>query len=102
MVAFNAATDLPPSIDTVEKLAIWTATVLNHLYPAATIVEGAGNASNQATAAPFQVTTNDPPNWIYIGRVSLQLSSNWQRGNTKIWANAQPIGNAAIPTEFKS
>lgn len=102
MVAFNAATDLPPSIDTVEKLAVWTATVLNHLYPAATIVEGAGNASNQATAAPFQITANDPPNWIHIGRVSLQLSSNWQRGNTKIWANAQPIGNAAIPVEFKS
>lgn len=101
MTAFQP-TDLPSSINSVEKLAVWCSTVLNHLYPAATTIEAAGSASRSATAAPFFVTATDPPGWIHISRVSVQLNANWQRGTSDIWENAIDLGSASIPTEFKS
>jgi hypothetical protein len=101
MVAF-ATTDLPSSINTVEKLHLWSATVLQNLHPTTTAIEAAGNAQLVITAAPFWITASDPATWRYISRSSIGLNSNWQRGTGKIWTFANDISGQAIPTEFKS
>jgi hypothetical protein len=101
MVAFQAS-DLPSSINSVEKVAAWAATVLQHLHPTLTVIEATGSAERAATASPFYIVASDPQTWRYIARQSLKLDPNWQRGTTKIWANVQDLSNQAIPTEFKS
>ena len=95
-------TDIPASVNTLEKLQVWAATVLNHLYPQVTAIESTGNADRVAQSAPFEVTAVDPSQWRNISRTSIPLNRNWQRGNSKIWANAEDLGSASIPTEFKS
>lgn len=96
------ATDIPSSINSLEKLAVWTATVLNHLNTNLTVIEQTGSAQLAATASPFFITASDPTTWRYIARQSIALDKNWQRGNGKIWTFAQDLSSAAIPTEFKS
>lgn len=101
MVAFTTS-DLPASINSVEKLAVWATTVLQHLHPTLTVIEATGVAERAATAAPFYITAADPQAWRYISRTSIRLNSNWQRGVGKIWTHAEDLSGAAIPTEFKS
>lgn len=101
MTAFQT-TDIPASVNTLEKLHVWSATVLNHLYPTVTAIEATGLAERVAQSGPFEVTAVDPPQWRNIARVSVPLNKNWQRGDSKIWANAEDLGSSSIPTEFKS
>lgn len=100
MVAF-VTTDIPSSVNSVEKLAVWCATILNHNFKSQTAIEATGSAQRTATAAPFEITAVDPPVWRHISRLSIGLDPNWVRGG-KIWNFAQDLGSAAIPTEFKS
>lgn len=101
MTAFQT-TDIPASVNTLEKLAVWASTTLNHLYPQVTAMEASGLAERVAQSSPFEVTAVDPSQWRNISRLSIPLNRNWQRGSSKIWANAEALGSAAIPTEFKS
>jgi len=101
MTAFQT-TDIPASVNTLEKLHVWSGTVLNHLYPTVTAIEATGLAERVAQSGPFEVTAVDPSQWRNITRTSIPINRNWQRGASKIWANAEDIGTAAIPTEFKS
>jgi hypothetical protein len=100
MTAFSTS-DLPASINSVEKLYAWCATVLQHLYPTTTVIESTGVAERAISAAPFFVSASDPATWRYISRGSIKLTSTWQRTG-KIWQYAEDIGSSAIPTEFKS
>lgn len=101
MTAF-VTTDLPASVNTVEKLAVWSATVLNHLYPDLTAIEENGQAELTAQASPFLINAVSPSQWRNIQRLSIPLDRNWQRGNDGIWASCQDLGSSAVPTEFKS
>lgn len=101
MTTFQTS-DLPASINSVEKLAVWAGMVLNHLYPQATAIEATGDAERVAQSSMFEVTAEEPTQWRNIVRLSVPLDRNWQRGAAKVWANAQDIGSSSIPTEFKS
>ncbi|BAY50619.1 hypothetical protein SAMD00079811_82480 (plasmid) [Scytonema sp. HK-05] len=107
MTALNRA-DIPASVDTVEKLLVWAALVLGYLNETVTAVEGTNSANavtvKTCTAAPFFVPAeiNASPQWRFVTRNSFQLSSNWQKGQTKIWTHIQEFSSASIPTEFKS
>lgn len=101
MTAF-APTDLPSSINTVEKLAVWCAMVLNHLNPNTTAVEAPNTAVRVATSGLFYIVDSDPPRWRHVGRQSIPMNANWQRGTAKVWTFAEDLSSAAIPTEFKS
>lgn len=101
MVAF-LTTDLPTSINSVEKLNVWSSWVLQHLHPTMTVIESSGNAQLAVTSSPFFVTVSDPAVWRLISRSSISLNSNWQRGAGKIWTFANDLSSASIPTEFKS
>lgn len=99
MTAFTTS-DLPASINTVEKLAVWASMVLTHLNPSITTIEATGNAQRVATSAPFEITAVDPLEWRNIARLSIKLHPNWIRQG-KRWEHAQDLGSASIPAEFK-
>lgn len=101
MVAFTP-TDIPSSINSVEKLTVWCATILQNLHPELTVIEAAGQNQLAQTAAPYFITVSDPPVWRYVARSSIQLNSNWQRGSSKLWTHAIDLSSQSIPTEFKT
>lgn len=101
MVAFTR-TDIPATVDTVEKLAVWVETLLNNLFPNETAVESTGTAERICQAAPFYFTASNPPAWRYVSRHSIAMSPNFQRAG-KIWEHAQAISTTAtIPPDFKA
>lgn len=100
MTAFTR-TDIPATIDTVEKLAVWVDTLLNHLNPNETAIEATGVAERICQSAPYFITATNPPVWKNIARTSIVLSPNFQKTG-KLWEHAQAISTTAIPVEFKS
>lgn len=100
MTAFNTS-QLPASIDSVEKLSAWCSSVLNYLYNDVTVAESVNNNTRVAQSAPFELTSTDPFSWRLISRQSLPLSRDWISAG-KVWEYAQPLGSATIPTSFQS
>lgn len=100
MSAFSPA-DLPDSINTVEKLHLWTSTLLQHLNSEVTALEVGGSLDRAIFSQPWYITAGSTPTWRVITRSSILVSPNWQRGG-KIWTFAQELGSATIPSEFKS
>ena len=107
MTALNIATDIPPTIDSLEKLVAWASFTLNHLYPNTVAIEGSDSENavyaRVAQSNPYYITADaDNPTWRLINRSSLKIDSAWQSGATKLWENVQPLGALPIPEEFKS
>lgn len=98
MVAF-VRTDIPDGVNTVEKLAVWVNTLLQHLHPEQMVIEAAGGSDRACISQPWYIPASNPPTWRVISRTSIAISSNWQRGG-KIWVNAQELSGSIIPTEF--
>lgn len=101
MTAFTPS-DIPTEIDTVEKLHVWTSTLLAYLYPDLTVIESSGSAVRAITSGPFQITAVDPSIWRSIDRGSIPLDKDWRGSANQIWNFALPIGTQAIPATFKS
>jgi hypothetical protein len=100
MVAF-APTDIPAAINSLEKLNVWSMTILNDLFPTLTAIEAVGTADRVAQSAPFYISASDPAGWRVISRSSIPLQPTWRRQG-KLWLSANDIGSSAIPTEYKS
>lgn len=100
MTALTKA-DIPDSINTVEKLAVWCETLLQHLNPEITVIEATGGLDRAVLSQAWFITATNPPTWRNIARTSIQLNANWQRGG-KIWNYAMELSSAAIPSEFKT
>lgn len=100
MTAFTTA-DIPASVDTVEKLHAWSASILAELNPSATAIEGPGTSVRTASANAFFIPEGpSEPEYRYICRTSLKLEGDWRTG--KIWENVEAISNTAIPAAYKS
>lgn len=101
MTAFSTA-DIPGSIDTLEKLIVWASTVLNNINLQNTVYEVPSVQQPVAVAQIFAYESNGTQKWRYVGRQSIELSSDYQAGTTKLWTHAQNLSANAIPTGFKS
>lgn len=99
MTAF-VTTDIPATIDTLEKLAVWCGTVLNNLNPDLTAIEAPGVSELVATAHPYAVTASGVFEWRMITRQSIKLNPNWQRTG-KVWVHAQPLSTTSLPADFR-
>lgn len=100
MTAFTTA-DIPASVNTVEKLHAWTASILAELNPSLTAVEGPGEAVRAASATTFFIPNGPPtPETRYICRMSFLLEGDWRTG--KIWENINAFSTTAIPAAYKS
>lgn len=98
MTALNIS-QIPSSVDTLEKLVAWGGLVLADMYPTVTGVEDTGSATRAAQSTPFLVSATSTPTWRLVNRTSLQLNANWRRQG-KLWLQVIDLGNAAIPSEF--
>lgn len=98
MTALTKA-QIPDSINTVEKLAVWVDTLLQHLNAATLVVEAAGGQDRAIVSQPWFISADNPPRWRVISRSSIEIDANWQRGG-KIWTFAREINTATIPSEF--
>jgi hypothetical protein len=101
MVAF-ATSDLPTSINTVEKLAVWVGNVLNNVALQTTVQEVSGISQPVAVSQIFTYNDAGTLKWRYVARISVEISPNHQSGAAKIWTHAQNLSATAIPTDFKS
>lgn len=106
MTAFSPS-DIPASINTLEKLSLWVDNVLNYLNPKTTAVEGTNTADavnvRVSQFSPYFISAvADDAHWRVVSRKSIRLNSNWQSGSTKIWTHAIELSTTAIPAEFKS
>lgn len=99
MTSFSV-TDIPASVNSLEKLLAWGSTVLNHLYPTVSYEESTGVSNRAAQVIPFEVTVTSTPEWHYITRTTLKLNRNWQQTG-KIWEHATDIGSLGIPPAMK-
>ncbi len=106
MTAFTRA-DIPASIDTVEKLAVWVGNLLGFLNPRVTATEGTKDADativRVSQFSPYFISAvPDDYHWRAVARQSIRLNSTWQSGGTKIWTHAIELSTTVIPSDFKS
>lgn len=94
MTAFVPA-NLPVTVDTVEKLAVWAGNVLVAINPAVTAVEGTGYSERVAQSNPYYVQADNKVRLVL--RQSIPLSLDYLAGGNKLWAYAQPLSATAIP-----
>lgn len=99
MTAFSPA-DIPSSVNTVEELIVWGATILNELYPDVTVAESIGRTNRMVDCGPFYVDAATPPGWYTIGRFTLRMSSTWRQSG-KPWSQVQELGQLPIPANYK-
>lgn len=101
MTAFTTA-DLPTSINTIEKLAVWVAMATNNLNLQTTVQEVSGVAQPVAVAQIFTYNDNGVIKHRFVGRISVELNPSYQDGTAKLWTHAQNLSATAIPVGFKS
>lgn len=100
MTAFTSS-DLPPQINTLEKVAAWATATLSALYPSEFVIEAPRVEEQVATSNPFQILATGTPDWRLISRTSLKMPDDWQ-GRGRPWELVEEIGTLPIPTKFKS
>lgn len=101
MVAFNATSDLPSNIVTVEQLVAWGERVLVATSPQLLITEIAGASPELAvSASPFPVLS-DPNDYHdrLICRASLRLLPNWD--SMRLWLAVAELNTNAIPAQYR-
>lgn len=100
MAAFQK-TDLPDSVNTVEKLAFWAISVLNNIAFQDTVEEVSGVKQPLTVFQTFSYMDATTRKWRFVGRVSCEINPNFQRGDAKPWTYIQAISSNAVPAEFK-
>lgn len=100
MVAFSPS-NLPSSVNTVEKLAVWASSILQELHFQQEIQEAPGVIEKVATSQPFPVQVNGQYQMRIASRTSLPLANTYLQGG-KIWTHVQDLSNASIPASYTS
>jgi len=97
--------DIPATVNSVEKLAVWCAEVLQNLYPDVKYNEFTDDDDNPVSrrcieANKFFYIAIDPGQWRHSSRLSVRLSNQHQiRG--KIWEHALSLGETEIPSGMR-
>jgi surface antigen len=97
MTAFNTS-QIPSSVNTLEKLAVWAITALQYMYPTAVSEEGEGFVEKTVSSNTFYVQSAN--RHVFLGRVSLGVSPDRVVGGAKHWTYAQDVGTDALPVIF--
>lgn len=99
MTAFNKTTDLPSSVDTLEKLAFWSLQAIYEMHKNDDYGEISGE---QTPVITFQQGLAAEGSERGIFRISLPMANNWASTGLKLWRNATVLGNSAsVPAAFK-
>lgn len=98
MSGFNAASDLPPSINTLEKLAMWTNGALYDLHKNSEYQESDGQPLVKRVTAQDGLAADKKEYVIF--RVSLPITDTWRTSSNPFWAEATELTTAPIPDHF--
>jgi hypothetical protein len=99
MTAFIPA-NLPASVDTLEKLSVWSSLALQAISPNVFVVEGQGYTERVAQANPYYVPSDLKHRMV--SRQSIQMDAAYLAGGQRLWTYALPITATAIPANFTS
>lgn len=100
MTLIDTTTDIPSSINTLERLAMWTIMALRRVNPTLSVIEIADVPSEKVVQTAL-VQADD--NTIrFIGRVSLEIPADYADDNTqKLWIKPKEFSNTALPAAYK-
>lgn len=99
MTAFAPA-DLPSAgIDSVERLALWSLTVLDSVASTFTFIEQDGRQTRVIQKSTLRCADDSQRAII---RVALPLASNWEANAAKLWTQVNQITATAIPAGYKT
>lgn len=98
MVAFSPS-NLPSSVNTVEKLMVWGASILQELHFQMEVQESPGVIEKVAVAQLFPTNVNGAYSHRMACRASVPMSGTYLQGG-KIWTYAQDLSNASIPASY--
>lgn len=98
MTVFNKATDLPDSINSIEKLAAWANGALYQLHKNSRYQESDESPLVPLVTAQDGLAANKTERVIF--RVSLPLNDDWRTSENPFYSEVQDISNAAIPPSF--
>lgn len=100
MTTINIATDIPASINTLERLTAWAIMSLRRVNPTARVLEVAEEAPVQVIQSA--IVQADDGSVRFFGRVSIPIESDYAEDNTnKLWLKAEEITNTVLPDGFK-
>ncbi len=97
MTAFSK-NQLPDTINTVEKLAVWCGAVLFKINRTSTAVEGTGSPNRVVQFGTFTIDANNTERVIM--RHSLLLADGYNNDKNPIWENVQELATDPISSEF--
>jgi hypothetical protein len=96
---------IPANINSVEKLVVWAACVLQELYPTMKITENIEEAPQLvAQVGAFDLPVPIDDQWTYqvrnraVLRLSIPLSATWKRN--KLYFAATDLGVSATPADY--
>lgn len=99
MTAF-ATSQIPASVNTLEKLVAWAGLALTTINPTLAANETPGSQPvNVAQTAFFRDSTGQLRLTI---RASLPVAESYSTSTTKFWTNIQDLNNATIPSGYTS
>ena len=97
---FNKTTDLPSTVDTVEKLFVWTASLLGEVLPEE-LIKLTGS-TNPITRLDYGISQDFEQKSNYAASFYIPLSDDWRSSGNKIWEEAEELSELAIPAAYKS
>lgn len=100
MTVFNKTTDLPASVDTVEKLATWVLLLLYKLHKTETVLEADEVGLVPLVTLQQGLAADETERLIF--RLSLQLNADWATNGAKLWTQTTIFREAVIPAQFKT
>lgn len=95
-----STTQIPSNINTVEKLLLWGALLLQKNNPTLAVVETAN--TNPEKVAQVAMIRADDDTIRAILRLSIPIDPNYASNTAKFWENALELANIAIPTSFET
>jgi hypothetical protein len=99
MTAFSKD-NLPASVNTIEKLAVWVGAASNQINKLVSANEGPGTAQKVAQFGIFNVEANNTSRVIM--RHSLELEDSFAIDGKPIWENVKELSVDPIPSAFLS
>lgn len=100
MTVFDKTTDLPATVNTLEKLVAWSLLCAYKLHKNDTYTETDTTGQTPLITLQQGLAANETERLIF--RVSVPLNADWATSAAKLWTQVEVFANSAIPVSFKS
>jgi len=101
MAALDITTQIPPAIDSLEKIIAWGVLTGNNLFGTQTYQEIQNNFLEREIDVSIVRAADGTIRLIFRGGIKLDPTYATAT-NQKLWTFAQPWGDASIPTAYQT